>query len=136
MCAYGAINGVNDCSNPTLYAALRSWNFPGFVRSDLEAVKNPDEAFKAGLDLIKPDTPAAIVDLVNDGHLSTALLNEAVSRVLIEMFRFHLIGCRTPRSRRGQGCHHATCQVRPPRCGAIHRVVEECQEHPPARAAP
>jgi beta-glucosidase len=92
MCAYGAVNGVNDCSNPTLYAALRSWNFPGFVRSDLEAVKNPEEAFKAGLDLIKPDTPAAIVDLVNNGHLSTALLNEAVLRVLIEMFRFDLIG--------------------------------------------
>jgi beta-glucosidase len=92
MCAYGAINGVNDCSNPTLYAALRSWNFPGFVRSDLEAVKNQEEAFKAGLDLIKPDTPTAIVDLVTDGHLSTALLNDAVSRVLIEMFRFHLIG--------------------------------------------
>jgi beta-glucosidase len=92
MCAYGAINGVNDCSNPTLYAALRSWNFPGFVRSDLEAVKNQEAAFKAGLDLIKPDTPAAIVDLVNEGHLSTALLNEAVGRVLIEMFRFHLIG--------------------------------------------
>jgi beta-glucosidase len=92
MCAYGAINGVNDCSNPTLYAALRSWNFPGFVRSDLEAVENQEEAFKAGLDLIKPDTPTAIVDLVTDGHLSTALLNDAVSRVLIEMFRFHLIG--------------------------------------------
>jgi beta-glucosidase len=95
MCAYGAINGINDCSNPALYAALRSWDFPGFVRSDLEAVKNPDEAFKAGLDLIKPDTPAAVADLVDDGRLSTEVLDQAVGRVLLEMFRFHLIGAAT-----------------------------------------
>ena len=37
MCAYGEINGINACSSPTLYAALRSWNFAGFVRTDLEA---------------------------------------------------------------------------------------------------
>jgi beta-glucosidase len=92
MCAYGAVNGVNDCSDSSLYAALRSWNFPGFVRSDLEAVKSPEAAFKAGLDLIKPDTASSIVDLVNDGHLPASTLTEAVRRVLIEMFRFHLIG--------------------------------------------
>ena len=92
MCAYGALNDVNICSDPPLYAALRSWNFAGFVRSDLEAVKSPDAAFKAGLDLIKPDTPSSIVEMVSKGHLPAALLTEAVRRVLIEMFRFHLIG--------------------------------------------
>jgi beta-glucosidase len=92
MCAYGAVNGINDCSNPSLYAALRSWNFAGFVRSDLEAVKSAQSAFKAGLDLIKPDSRSSIVDLVSNGHLPAALLTEAVRRVLTEMFRFHLIG--------------------------------------------
>ena len=52
-----------------------------------------DAAFKAGLDLIKPgDSPTAIVALVTDGHLSDAVLTAAVRRVLIQMFRFHLIG--------------------------------------------
>ena len=53
MCSYGSVNGVNDCSDPTVYADLASWGFTGFVRSDLFAVptQGTASAFRAGMDV-------------------------------------------------------------------------------------
>ena len=91
MCAYGSIDGVNDCSDPKLYRALRSWDFSGFVRSDLAAVVSPAAAFNAGLDLIKPATVRALRSLVRRHKIAVATIDEAVLRTLTEMFRFGLI---------------------------------------------
>jgi beta-glucosidase len=92
MCAYGSLNGVNDCSDPVLYEALYDkWNFTGFVRSDLAAVKNLSAAFDAGVSLVKPATAAAIAAEVQDKHLKMSALNNAIRRVLTEMFTFGLI---------------------------------------------
>jgi len=97
MCAAGAVNGVNDCSDPSLYQQLRSWGFTGFVRSDLGAVEKPAAAFQAGLDMIKPAMTAVITQLVNDDSISLDTLDDAVAGVLTEMFAFGLISHpRTP----------------------------------------
>jgi beta-glucosidase len=32
MCAYGSLNGVNDCSSPFLYKSLSSWGFSAVQR--------------------------------------------------------------------------------------------------------
>ncbi len=92
MCAYGAINGVETCADPFLLHLLtRRWGFDGFVRSDLFAVANPVAAFRAGLDAIKPAAPALLARAVARHRLSAARLNGAVTRILTEMFAFHLI---------------------------------------------
>ena len=95
MCAYGLLNGINDCSDPSLYRLLRSWGFTGFVRSDLGAVEDPTAAFRAGLDLIKVSRPAgtkvAMARLVKEHSITQGMLNEAITRVLTEMFAFGLI---------------------------------------------
>jgi len=99
MCAYGSINGVNDCSDPFLYRTLyRQWGFEGFVRSDLRAVTNPVAAFRAGLSLIKPASPEAILSEVKGGALPIKALDLAVVRILTEMIRFGLIGQPRPQS--------------------------------------
>ncbi len=94
MCSYGSVNTVNDCSDPTVYAELASWGFTGFVRSDLAAVPDQDtaSAFRAGLALIKPGSPAALVQLVRSGAIPVADLNRAVTEALTTMFQYGLIG--------------------------------------------
>ena len=99
MCAYGEVNGTNTCSDPTLYDTLmRTWSFTGFVRSDLQAVTDPAAAFTAGLSLIKPATPADVLDAVARGRLSLAALDDDIARVLAKMFAFGLIGNSAPTS--------------------------------------
>jgi beta-glucosidase len=94
MCSYGSVNGVNDCSDPTVYADLASWGFTGFVRSDLAAVPSQDtaSAFRAGMALIKPASPAALVQLVKSGAIPLADLNRSVTATLTTMFRYGFIG--------------------------------------------
>jgi len=94
MCSYGSVNGVNDCSDPTVYADLASWGFTGFVRSDLAAVPLQDTAaaFRAGMALIKPALPTALVRLVQSGAIPLADLNRSVTATLTTMFRYRLIG--------------------------------------------
>jgi beta-glucosidase len=94
MCSYGSVNSVNDCSDPTVYTDLASWGFTGFVRSDLAAVPNGDtaSAFRSGLALIKPGSPASLVQMVRSGAIPIADLNRAVSETLTTMFKYRLIG--------------------------------------------
>ncbi|NNN03290.1 MAG: hypothetical protein HKL87_04775, partial [Acidimicrobiaceae bacterium] len=97
MCAMGSINGVNTCSSPGLYAQLRQWGFTGFVRSDYQAVVNPVAAYRAGINLVKPLNPAAIVSAVAHHQLSLATLRGAVSGTISAMIRFGLLRhLRTP----------------------------------------
>src|ERR1039458_3353999 len=91
MCSYGELNGVNTCSDPSIYATLKSWGFTGFVRSDLGAVANMTLAFRAGMSLMKPGSPATLVRLVHPGSVTTAQLNQAVRSVLVPMFNAGLI---------------------------------------------
>jgi beta-glucosidase len=91
MCSVGMINSVPDCADPYLYAQLASWGFTGFVRSDNRGATNAPQAFEAGLDLIKPNTPEAIEALVRSKALAMNDLDRAVHRVLTTMFAFGLV---------------------------------------------
>ena len=95
MCAYGSINSVNTCGDPSLLGALRSWGFHGFVRSDLHAALNVVQSYNAGVDVVKPTSVPGLVNLVRRGVLALSVLNRAVRDVLTTMFRFHLVA--TPR---------------------------------------
>jgi len=93
MCSYGSLNGVNDCSDKSLYQTLYAdWGFNGFVRSDLDAVPNMPNAFAAGLSMVKPASPKQLVAAVHTKQLSNVALNTAVTRVLRDMFAYGLIG--------------------------------------------
>ncbi len=91
MCAYGSLNGVNDCSSPPLYRSLTAWGFVGVVRSDLGAVTAPVQAFAAGMSMIKPAQTEALGLALQDGQLPEARLDDAAWRVLAEMFAFNMV---------------------------------------------
>jgi beta-glucosidase len=96
MCSYGALNGTNTCSDPSLFDLLRSWGFDGFVRSDLQAVVQPSEAFNAGLDLLKPATVDSIMSLVRSGAIHMTDIDAAVTAILKMMFAYGLIASPRP----------------------------------------
>ncbi len=91
MCSYGSLNGTNICSDAGLNELLRTWGFHGFIRSDLDAVRDPAAALDAGLDLIKPIGVPLLTSLVNTGAIPMADLDAAVTHTLTAMFAFGLI---------------------------------------------
>jgi beta-glucosidase len=91
MCASGLLNGESVCSDPYIYATLKSWGFTGFIRSDLRAATHPAVAFSAGLELIKGASAAFMVRLVQTKRLPVADLNRSVRALVTEMFAYGLI---------------------------------------------
>jgi beta-glucosidase len=91
MCSVGMLDGVSDCADPDLYQALTSWGFKGFIRSDNRAAPDAVQAFKVGLDIIKPRSASDIAQLVRTRALPVSSLNRAVRAILTEMFAFGLI---------------------------------------------
>jgi beta-glucosidase len=93
MCSYNQINGVQSSENAFLLNdVLRDeWGFKGFVVSDWSAVKDRVNSLNAGLDLEMPSTSgitnAQLVQAVNDGRLSEAVLDRAVERILSFVLR-------------------------------------------------
>ena len=92
MCAYGEINHVNPCQSKSLFSALTSWGFQGFVRSDLWSVTDPVVAFRNGLDAIKPAMAGALRAALVHHALSIGRLDGAVASIVSEMFAYKLIG--------------------------------------------
>ncbi len=92
MCVYGRIDFVYVCQNPAMFDMLtKDWGLQGFVRSDLGAVNDPVAAFRAGLDAIKPAATAELATAAEDGQLPIGRLDDAVVRILREMFAFGLV---------------------------------------------
>ena len=93
MCAYPKVNTVHACQWPALLTNLlrQEWGFAGFVRSDLGAVHDPAAALNAGTDAIKPATAQEVVDVVNSGAVSQAVLDAAVLRILRVMFAYGFV---------------------------------------------
>jgi len=101
MCSYSTINGVPACQNGDLLGILDDqWDFPGFVTSDWGATQSTAPSALAGLDLNMPGGAllgtdyygAPLKAAVQDGQVPVSALNDMVSRILTEMFRFGLIG--------------------------------------------
>jgi beta-glucosidase len=97
MCSYGELNGTNTCSNPFIYAMLRSWGFTGFVRSDRGSIVRPATAFSAGLNLIKPNSATLVTRILRAHSGLLADLDAAVVQTLSAMFAYGLVAHpRTP----------------------------------------
>ncbi len=92
MCAYNKINGAYSCQNSSLMQDVfkNEYQFRGFIRSDLGAVHDVGAAYNAGMDQSKPQHNAELEAGVQAGSVPISRIDDAVSRVLREMFRFGL----------------------------------------------
>jgi len=93
MCAYNKING-DYCSehHQLLVDILKDeWGFEGFVVSDWGAVHDRVKSLKGGLDLEMPGPQdrrvKAVVEAVKSGDLEVEILDEAVRRILRNVFK-------------------------------------------------
>src|SRR5258708_39409983 len=94
MCAYSWINGQAACQNQYLMQTTldQRWAFPGFVTSDYQATHSTVPSADAGMDQEMPAPQfygSALQAAVQSGQVSMATLDEMVSRILTEMFRFN-----------------------------------------------
>ena len=94
MCAYSTINGQAACQNQYLMKTTldQQWGFPGFVTSDYQATHSTVQSAEAGMDQEMPAPQyygSALQSAVQDGQVSMATLNQMVTRILTEMFRFN-----------------------------------------------
>jgi beta-glucosidase len=109
MCAYNQVNGLRSCENSgILDDILRArWGFQGFITSDWGALRSPFDITK-GVDLEMPGRlildrggPYFIDELkaaVEKGLIPVSAVDQAVSRILFEMDRFHWLDGK-PRAR-------------------------------------
>ena len=85
---------VPACQNGYLIGETldQRWGFPGFVTSDYGATHSTLQSADAGMDQEMPSAEYYGSDLeaaVQAGEVSMATLNQMVSRILSEMFRFN-----------------------------------------------
>jgi beta-glucosidase-like glycosyl hydrolase len=95
MCAYPLLNGVYSCQNPGLITGLLNerWGFTGFVRSDSAANASTVDSANAGLDQERGSfywDNGQLAAAVADGEVRTSAINQAVRRILTQMFQFNL----------------------------------------------
>jgi beta-glucosidase len=94
MCAYSVINGSFACQDPYLENTTlkQRWGFPGFVTSDYGAIHDTSAATD-GTDMEQPFNDffgQSLETQVQNGTVPVSVLNDMVSRILREMFRFKL----------------------------------------------
>ena len=88
MCAYNQLNGAFCCEHETLLTTIlkQEWGHTGIVMTDWGAMNRRVEALQVGCELEMPgprgSNDALMVNAVNDGTLSEAILDEAVGRLL------------------------------------------------------
>ena len=97
MCSYNEVNGTPACqSGYDLTQVLDDeFDFSGFVTSDWFATHSAAPSADAGLDMQMPDGcyfTNGVQQGIADGQVPAARLTDMVSRILTEMFRFHLFG--------------------------------------------
>ena len=99
MCSYSTVNGQYACQNSDLLGILdNQWHYPGFITSDWGATHSTVASALAGMDLSMPGGTllgpdyygAPLKAAVQAGTVPASALNEMVSRLLLEMFRFGL----------------------------------------------
>jgi beta-glucosidase len=94
MCAYSVINGNFACQNPYLETQVlkQRWGFPGFVTSDYAALHSTEGAVD-GTDMEQPFSTyfgAALQTEVENGTIPRSVVDNMVSRIATEMFRFSI----------------------------------------------
>ena len=94
MCSYSTVNGQAACQNAYLLTTTlkQRWSFPGFVGSDFSATHSTVASADAGLDQEMPGAAyygRALETAVKSGQVAVATVNQMVTRILTEMFRFN-----------------------------------------------
>jgi beta-glucosidase len=92
MCAYSVINCNFACQNPYLETQVlkQRWGFPGLVTSDYAALHSTQGAVD-GTDMEQPFNTyfgAALQADVENGTIPRSVVDNMVSRIATEMFRF------------------------------------------------
>ena len=95
MCSYSTINGTNACQDKSLIDGYldSTLGFSGFVGSDYSGTHSTVAAVDAGLDQEQPGSTylgSALVAAVEDGTVSRATVDDAVLRILTQMYHFRL----------------------------------------------
>jgi beta-glucosidase len=95
MCSYNTVNGDIASANKHLITDILKgdWGFKGFIISDFGAVKNGEKSANAGLDVEMPSTVfwgGRLKQLVREGKVPEKRIDDAVTRILREKFRFGL----------------------------------------------
>jgi beta-glucosidase len=100
MCSYSTVNGQYACENSGILNILdNEWHFPGFVTSDWGATHSTVASALAGMNmsmpggtLLGPDYYGApLKAAVQSGQVPVSALNDMVSPILLEMFRFGVV---------------------------------------------
>jgi beta-glucosidase-like glycosyl hydrolase len=95
MCSYPLLNGQYSCQDAGLLSGILNgrWGFPGFIRADSNANNSTVESAGAGLDQERGSffwDNGLLMSAVEDGQVKLSTINQAVSRILTEMFQFDL----------------------------------------------
>jgi beta-glucosidase len=95
MCSYASMAGQYSCQDPSQLTGVLDdrWGFQGFVRSDSGANHSTSASANAGLDQERGLDywhDGQLAAAVADGQVKRSTINEAVHRILTEMFQFDL----------------------------------------------
>jgi len=101
MCSYAYINGTDACENGYLYNILKDdFGFTGFVTSDWGGTHSTVAAANAGLDMDMPGDDGffdtALETAIANGQVPMSRLDDMVTRILREEFRFGLFDHPSP----------------------------------------
>jgi beta-glucosidase len=95
MCSYASTAGVYSCQDPNLLTGILEdrWGYQGFVRSDSAANHSTVQSANAGLDQergVDYWAGGQLAAAVADGQVKRSTINDAVRRILTEMFDMDL----------------------------------------------
>jgi beta-glucosidase len=100
MCSYSTINGTYACENAYLNKILKvDFGFDGFITSDWGATHSTVASANAGMDMQMPDGSyfgAALKQAVQTGQVPQSRLDDMVTRIMREEFRFGLFDHPSP----------------------------------------
>lgn len=100
MCSYSTINGTYACENAYLNKILKDdFGFDGFITSDWGGTHSTVASANAGMDMQMPDGSyfgAALKQAVLGGQVPQSRLDDMVSRIMREEFRFGLFDRPSP----------------------------------------
>ncbi|WP_328540298.1 glycoside hydrolase family 3 C-terminal domain-containing protein [Streptomyces sp. NBC_00344] len=94
MCSYSWVNGTDACENAYLNDILKKdFGFDGFITSDWGGTHSTVAAANAGMDMQMPNGShfgAALKTAVQKGQVPQSRVDDMVTRILREEFRFGL----------------------------------------------
>jgi beta-glucosidase len=101
MCSYSYINGTAACENSYLDEILKDdFGFTGFITSDWGGTHSTVASANAGMDMDMPGDDGyfdtALKTAVTDGQVPQSRLDDMVTRILREEFRFGLFDHPSP----------------------------------------